>query len=227
MSINTLQASTRELTGRKTNALRAEGKVPAVVYVTDTEPQNIVVDRNTFIKMYKTAGESSIVELEVDGKISLHVLIQDYQQDALTDDVTHIDFRSIDMNKVIDAVVDLVLVGESAAVKALGGTLVHSRDSVTIHCLPSQLVRDFKVDLSKLVTFDDVFRISDLDVPEGVTVVDDANLTIAVVTPPRTEAEMAALEDAVEENIGAVEGAAEKTPEGEEVAKGEKTEKSA
>jgi len=112
-------------------------------------------------------------------------------------------------------------------VKALGGTLVHSRDSVTIHCLPSQLVRDFKVDLSKLVTFDDVFRISDLDVPEGVTVVDDANLTIAVVTPPRTEAEMAALEDAVEENIGAVEGAAEKTPEGEEVAKGEKTEKSA
>ncbi|PJA45679.1 50S ribosomal protein L25 [Candidatus Uhrbacteria bacterium CG_4_9_14_3_um_filter_50_9] len=227
MSINTLQASTRELTGRKTNALRAEGKVPAVVYGTDTEPQNIVVDRNTFIKMYKTAGESSIVELEVDGKISLHVLIQDYQQDALTDDVTHIDFRSIDMNKVIDAVVDLVLVGESAAVKALGGTLVHSRDSVTIHCLPSQLVRDFKVDLSKLVTFDDVFRISDLDVPEGVTVVDDANLTIAVVTPPRTEAEMAALEDAVEENIGAVEGAAEKTPEGEEVAKGEKTEKSA
>jgi large subunit ribosomal protein L25 len=216
MSINTLQASTRETTGRKTDVLRAEGKVPAIVYGIDTEPQKITVDRNTFVKMYKTAGESSIVELEVDGKESLHVLIQDYQQDALTNEVTHIDFRSIDMNKVIDAAVDLVFVGESPAVKALGGTLVQSRDFITIRCLPNKLVRDFKVDLSKIVTFDDVFRISDLDIPEGVIVEENPNLTIAVVTPPRTEAEMAALEEEISENVGDVEGAEEKKEEGEE-----------
>lgn len=214
--LHTLQADIRTEKGRKTNALRATSRIPAVVYGAGTDSKAISVDRNSFIKTYNEAGESSIVELKIDGTDALHVLIQDYQQDPLTDEVTHIDFRSVDMNKPIDAVVELNFIGESAAVKALGGTLIKSRDSVSINTLPNKLMRHIDVDLSALATFEDAIRISDLKVEEGVTITDDAGLTIAVVSKPRTAAEMAKLDEAVEEDVSTVEGATEEAKEGEE-----------
>ncbi len=204
MSVLTLEAQRRTVTGRKTHAMRAEGKVPAVVYGVGTEPQNIVVDRNRFVKTYKDAGESSVVELVVDEKTALHVLIQDYQLDPLRGEVIHIDFRSIDMNKLIEAVVELTFVGESAAVKALGGTFSASHSSVTIKCLPSKLVRNIVVDISKLKTFEDVIRVEDLEVPEGVVIMDDLQGTIAAVSAPRSEEEMASLDSAVNMDVSAV-----------------------
>ena len=215
MSENTLKAESRTLAGRKTNALRAEGLVPAVVYGAGTEPQNITLDRVAFVKMYKQAGESTIVELQIDEAAPLHVLIQDYQQDPVKDTVTHVDFQVVDMSKEIEATVDLVFVGESMAVKSLGGTLVQSRDVVTIKCLPNKLVRSFEVDLAKLETLEDVIHVSDLSVPEGVEILEDADLTIAGVQAPRSEEEMAALDEAVEGDVSAVEVEGEKK-EGEE-----------
>lgn len=204
MSENILEAKHRLEKGRKTDYLRAQGLVPGVVYGVDTEPQMITLDRNQLVKMYRAAGESSVIELKIDNGEALHVLIQDYQLDPLRNDFTHVDFRSIDMTKEIEAEVDLEFIGESAAVKGLGGTLVRSRDTIAVRCLPTKLVRSISVDISVLATFDDVVRISDLNLPEGVVATDDAELTIAVVSPPRSEAEMEALDAAVEENVGAV-----------------------
>lgn len=217
MSEHTLNALTRILSGRKTNRLRDEGKVPAVVYGVGTEPQKIVVDRNQFVKIYKEAGESSVIELAIDGKKSLQVLIQDYQTDPVRDEVIHADFRSIDMNKVIEAEVDLVFVGESVAVKALGGTFVPSRDHVTVRCLPSKLVRNITIDISLIKTFDDAIHVSDIPITEGFEILDDSELTLASVEAPRSEEEMAALEEKVELDVTAVEVAEKEKSEGEEV----------
>ncbi|MBI5794521.1 50S ribosomal protein L25 [Candidatus Uhrbacteria bacterium] len=211
----TLEAQARTQKGRKTNTLRAQGLVPAVVYGADTQPQSIVIDRNQFAKMYKAAGESSIVELVIDGRNALHVLIHDYQTEPLRDEVTHVDFQSVDMKKEIEAEIQLKFVGESPAVKALGGTLMASLDEVKVRCLPSKLVRDIEVDISKLVTFEDVIRLSDLTIPEGVTIVDDLHLSVASVTAPRSEEELKALDEAVVEDVTAV--AVEKKKEEEPV----------
>ncbi|NQV89855.1 50S ribosomal protein L25 [Candidatus Uhrbacteria bacterium] len=218
MSENILEAKTRTEKGRKTNVLRAEGAVPAVVYGIGTEPQMITLDRIQFVKTYKAAGESSIVELKVDGETALHVLIQDYQVDPLRDEVTHVDFRSIDMNKEIETEVDLVIEGVSPAVKGLGGTLVLTHSSISVRCLPSKLLRSLSVDISKLVTLDDVIRVSDLDIPEGVMVLDEGDLTIASVSAPRTDEEMEALDSAVDADVTAVETVGEKkeSEDGEE-----------
>lgn len=205
MSTFTLAADVRTLVGRKTSKLREEGKVPAVVYGSGTEPKMITVDRNQFVKTYKDAGESTIVELAVNGGSPLHVLIQDFQLDALRDEVTHIDFRSVDMTKEIEAEVELEFVGESMAVKALGGTFVPSKDSVLVKCLPSKLVRKLTIDISILKSFDDVIRISDITIPEGMTIEDDANTTLAAVQAPRSEEEMADLDKALELDVTAVE----------------------
>ncbi len=202
MSTITLNAEPRTIKGRKTNQLRAEGKVPAVVYGAGTESKPITIEQNQFLKTYKQAGESMIIELKVNDDKPLHVLVHDYQLDPVRDEVTHVDFRSIDMDKEIDAVVALEFIGESAAVKALGGTLLRPRDSVTVHCLPSKLMRTLSVDLSKLETFEDVVNVSDIDLPEGVSIVDDGNLTVAVVSKPRTAQELAELDEEIEGEAG-------------------------
>jgi len=205
MSVFTLGATLRSEIGRKTNALRAEGKVPAIVYGSGTEPIMLTLDRNQFVKTYKDAGESSIIELAVDGATALHVLIQDYQLDPLRGEVTHIDFRSVDMTKEIEAEVELIFVGESLAVKALGGTFVSMKDSVAVRCLPTKLVRNIEIDISVLKTFDDIIRVEDISVPEGMIIDEDSQETLAAVQAPRSEEEMAELDKVVEVDVNAVE----------------------
>ncbi|MEK7452382.1 MAG: 50S ribosomal protein L25 [Patescibacteria group bacterium] len=204
MSVFTLAAQHRYETGRKTKKLRTTGIVPCVVYGSGTEPQNISVDRNAFVKTYKEAGESSVVELSIDQKTALHVLIQDLQLDPLRDEVMHVDFRSIDMNKEIEAEVELEFVGESLAVKALGGTFVASKDSVAVKCLPSKLVRKITIDIGSLKTFEDSIRVEDIIVPEGMKIEEDLQTTLASVQAPRSEAEMEDLNKAVEMDVSAV-----------------------
>lgn len=215
-----LQAKTREIRGRKTYQLREEGLVPAVVYGAGMEPQMLTIDRNEFVRLYRELGESSIFELKIDEKESVSVLIQDYQLDPLHDFVIHVDFRAIDMSKSMEVDVELDFVGESAAVKALGGTLVRPRESVTVRCLPTNLPSSLEVDLTKIETFDDTFKVKDLVLPEGVEVANDPERTLAVVAPPRTEEEVAELDGAVEGDVSEVEGAEEeKKDEGAEETK--------
>jgi len=112
----TMNATLRELKGRATEALRAEGTVPAVVYGFGTEPTNVQVDRNAFLKVLAAAGSSTVVDLIV-GEKTFQVLIGEVQRNALNDFVTHIDFRAVDPNRKIEAKIPLALVGLAQAVK--------------------------------------------------------------------------------------------------------------
>lgn len=205
METLTLQAKTRTIMGRKTYQLRNEGIIPAVVYGVGTEPLNIEVDLKAFTKALKTAGESTLVELTVDGAKALHVLIQDAQTDPLRDEFTHADFRAVDMNKKIEAEVKLAFIGESPAVKGLGGTLVRPIDEIRVRALPKDLVSHIDVDISSLATFEDQILVKDLPVPSGVEILEDENAAVALVAAPRSEEELAELSKAVEIDVNAVE----------------------
>lgn len=214
-----LTATLRELTGRKTDALRQAGSVPAVVYGFGTEPKNVTIDRNAFVKVFNEAGSSTVLDLVADGK-SFQVLIGEVQRNPLNDFVTHVDFRAVDPNRKIEAEIDLEFVGESMAVKSLGGTLIQSLESLDVKSLPGALVSHIDVDVSVLATFDDVIRVSDLVIPEGIEVMEDPETAVASVQPPRSEEEMAALDAAVDADISKVEVTTEKkeeeVPAGEE-----------
>lgn len=211
-----LAAQKREITGRSTDALRAAGAVPAVMYGFGTEPVNVVVDRNAFVKVYDQAGESTVVELTLDGKTH-PVLIADVQRNPLTDFFTHVDFRRVDPTRKIEANIRIVLVGESAAVKVLGGTLIQSLEELEVFALPDKLVAEIEVDIAKLATFDDVLHVSDIVVPEGIEVKDDSETAVASVQAPRSEEELAALNEAVDFDVSKVEVLTEKKDEeGEE-----------
>lgn len=204
MSIS-ITAEKREALGRDNWQNRAAGQVPAVVYGPKTEPKNITVNTKTLIKVFKEVGESSLVDLIINGEQPLKVLVQDLQFDPLSGEVIHVDFRAVDLTKEITAEIKLEFIGEAPAVKELGGTLIHALDEIEVKGLPQALVASLTIDISKLKTFNDVIRISDLALPEGITAIDDLEEAIATVAPPRSEEEMAELSKAVEIDVGAVE----------------------
>lgn len=214
-----LNARKRTTAGRKNFAARAHGQIPAVVYGSDIEPQSLTVESVDFLRTLKSAGESTIVELALeDHKESFKVLIQDIQRDPVRSDVIHVDFRQVNMNKPLEANIQLNFIGDSAAVHALGGTLVKSMEEIEVRCLPAKLVHAIDVDISVLKTFADAIHVRDLVVPEGMEVLTDADFTLATVEAPRSEAEMAALDAAVEVDVTQVE--VEKKGKDEELAEG-------
>lgn len=222
-----IEAKTREIRGRKTSILRADGLVPAVMYGFETEPKNIVLDRNAFVKVYAQSGESTVVDLEIDGK-SHPVLIAEIQRDPLTDFITHADFRRVDPKRKLEAKIPLKLVGMAPAVKELGGTLLQTLEEVEVMSLPDALVHEIEVDVTKLATFDDVIRVKDVIVPAGIEIKSDLEQAVASVQPPRSEEEMAALNAAVDADVSKVEVLTEKkeepAAEGAEAAAPEKKE---
>lgn len=205
----TLSALKREVTGRSTDALRAAGSVPAVMYGFGTEPTNITIDRNAFVKVYAQAGESTVVELTIDG-VMHPVLIAEVQRHPLTDFFSHVDFRRVDPTRKIEANIRIVLVGESAAIKVGGGTLIQSLEELEVFALPDKLVSELEVDISALKTFDDVLHVSDIAIPEGIEVKVAGDTAIASVQAPRSEEELAALNEAVDFDVTKVEVLTEK-----------------
>lgn len=189
-----LQAVTRTIKGEKS---REEGKLPAVAYGAGTETISLDLNYADFLKLYKQAGDSSLIDLEIDGKNVGKVLVHEVQYNPVKDTPTHVDFRRIDMNKVMQAPVALQFVGEAPAVKEMGGTLVHNLSQVTVECLPKDLVSSLEVTLSALKTFDDLIKVKDIVLPAGVTIVTPAaDALVAKVLPALTEEEIKAMEEA-------------------------------
>lgn len=209
MSHTSLHADVRDLRGRKTDALRAEGNVPAVMYGFGTEPVIVTVDRNAFVRTLTQAGESTVVDLDING-VTHPVLIAEVQRNPLNDFVTHADFRRVDLSKKIEAKIPLKLKGVAPAVKDLGGTLIQSLEEIEVLCLPNALVHDIAVDIASLKTFDDVIRVANVTIPQGIEVKTDVESAVASVQPPRSEAEMAALDAAVDTDVSKVEISTEK-----------------
>ncbi len=224
-----ITATKRTVTGKQVNKLRSTGQLPAVLYGHNTETQQLQVNEKDFAKTLKQAGESSVVNLIVDGKTT-PVLIHDVQNHYLNDQPIHVDFFAINMSEKIKVKVPLHFTGESLAVKSLGGTLVRNLLEVEVECLPTDLPREIEVDISSLNTFEDAIRVSDFKISDKVTILAPAEDVAVTVAPPRTEEEMNELAQVpIAEDVTKVEGVVkpEAPSEGEAGAdvKAEKAEK--
>lgn len=199
-----LSAKTR--VGGNAEQERSVGEIPGVVYGGDRASTTVVSVRGTdFIRLYNQAGESTLIDFSIDGGAPVKVLVQSVQLDPVKNVPVHIDFRQINMNKPMEVAVELNFIGEAPAVKELAGTLTKNLDSVTVSCLPKDLVSELTVDLSLLKTFDDAIRVKDLVAPTGITIESDPEQTIAKVTPPLSEEELKAMEEPVVVDLSAIE----------------------
>ena len=181
-------AEKRDILGKKTNSLRKRGFLPAVIYGKGKPSESIAVKEIDFLKLWKAAGESSIVELELDGK-KRNVLIQDVAIDPLKDTPIHADFYAVDMTKTVKVEVPLEFIGESDAVKS-GGILIKVLYAVEVESLPADLPRSLLVDLSILKNIEDSFAVKDLKVSKSVKILKNSDETIALVEAPRVEEEL-------------------------------------
>jgi len=186
-------AEPREVLGKKTNALRRQGLVPAVVYGHGRKSQAIQLDARTFGELLRTTTRNSLVDLKIGGGRALPVLLQGIHEHPVKRHPIHVDFFVVKMSEELSVDVPINHVGESHAAEKMGGTLLHLREHVSVRALPGDLPHAIDLDISSLDSFDAVLHVSDLVVPPGVTVVTDADEPLARVQPPRAQEEFAAI----------------------------------
>jgi len=173
--------------------LRLAAKVPGIVYGAGT-PSMIELDHNAlFFALKKEAFHSSILEMELGGKVE-KVLLRDYQMHAWKPIVQHVDFQRVDETTKLRKKVPLHFTGEdtSPAVKTDKCLVSHVRTDLEIECLASELPEFVTIDLSGL-TKNQSLHASDLKLPEGIRAVKRGTLNpvIVAVTTPKIEEEVA------------------------------------
>ena len=182
-----LIAKKRELEGSaNSRRMRAAGQLPGVVYGADKDPVSVVVDLHDFEQiLHHHTSESLLIAVEVEGEGDMSVLVKDVQHHPVTSDLLHVDLMRVEANKEISVEVEIELVGESAGVKA-GGVLDQVMHSITVECLPADLVEKFEVDVSAL-EIGNSLHVSDLTLGAKYKVLLDDEAIVASVSGPQSE----------------------------------------
>jgi large subunit ribosomal protein L25 len=167
-------------------ALRKAGFLPAVFYGKKDVSTPISVSNIDFLKVWKNAGESTVVTLKrAEGDID--ALIHDVDIDPVSDIPRHADFYVFDKDLKLTIDVALEYVGVSPAVKDLGALLVKVLHEIKVEALPKDLPHLIEADISKLDVFGSQILAKDLKLPSGVTLVENPEEVIALVTEPKPE----------------------------------------
>ena len=207
-----LNASPRQLLGKRARRLYREGKLPAVVYGHNASPTPLTLDRLEFQRVFVKSGRTHLVDLLVDGKTE-KVLVREIQTHPRRLGPIHVDFYQVDLQEKIRVEVPVHLTGESAAVKRGDADILHAIHELEVECLPTDIPEGFEVDLTPLAEVDDEFRVSELKVPGGVTILaepDELVVNIVHKREMKVEEELPLAEAAVPaEGEAAAEGAAE------------------
>ncbi len=188
MTTNTITVNITARAGG-VDTTREEGNVPAVFYGPQEDTMSISVNAKDFEKIWKDAGESTIVILKGLGE-DKEALIKTVQWHPITDEAIHIDFYIIERGKKLTVSVPLEFVGE-APVEKLGGVVTKVMHELEIEVRPSELPQNIVVDLTKLVDLQSTITVADLDLPESATTTLESNDAIASVS------------EAVEEDLSA------------------------
>lgn len=188
---------------QKAEVLRKEGLIPAVVYGPHIDSFSVAVPATVFEKFYEEHGESTLIELQVEGEKAMTVFVKDLQIDPVKRTVSHVDFKHVTEGEEIEVEIGLEFEGVAPAVKELGGTLITAMDTLTVRCLPKDLVETISVDLTALKTFEESIHVRDLKVAEGLNIQDNPDALIAKVTAPLTQEQLEKMEE--ESTAGSVE----------------------
>ena len=188
----TLKAEIRDKTD-KLDRIRKAGRVPAVFYGKKEASTAISIPQIDFLKVWKAAGESSVITLETPKGIK-ESLIQDVDLDPLTGIPRHADFYVFEKGHKVEVELSLEFTGISPAVKDLGGMFVKVLYKLKVEAMPKDLPHGINVDISSLVSFGDQILARDIVLPAGVKLRENPEEVVALVSAPREEKEDEAAE---------------------------------
>jgi large subunit ribosomal protein L25 len=197
--------------------LRAEGLIPGVLYASGKDTTAFVVRERELRKALSGEhGRHAILDVVLEGQEKTHhAVLKDFQVDAVKSHLLHVDFHEIRLDQTIQAQVAVELVGMPAGV-VQGGMLSQVTREVNVEALPMEVPDRLPIDVSHLEIGDGI-RLAELQIPEGVKLLDDLDTMVATVSHARVEEPEAAVEEVPEgEGEAPAEGeAAAEAPEAE------------
>ncbi len=195
----TLKADIRD-TKTNTQELRKAGHIPAVFYGRKEASTPITLRQVDFHKVWKEAGESSVVTLDTPNGPK-ESLIHEVELDPVTGTPTHADFYVFEKGKKVEVSLPIEFIGTSSAVKDLGGSLMKIMHELKIEAEPKNLPHNIEVDISSLAAFGDQILAQDLKLPAGIELKENPEEVVATVAAPREEKE----EEAAPIDLSAIE----------------------
>lgn len=228
----TITAKPRTVFGKQNSKLRKAGLLPAVLYGSASAKASadkrgpvsipLQVSAKEFEKVYRKAGENTLINLIVGNGGRKKVLIHDVARHFMKEEPVHVDFYEVDLTRKIHAKIPLHFAGVSGAVKELGGVLVKNLAEVEVEALPTDLPQFIEIDISGLKNFEAMVRVGEIKVAPAVRMLTKSEEVVVSVQAPRTEEELAELEKpTAEAEKAAVEAVAAEAPEKKEGAEGE------
>jgi large subunit ribosomal protein L25 len=174
-----LKLSKREATEKAVD-VRSAGLIPAVFYGPKQEAVSVKMNYQEFEKIFREAGESSIVTLDLDGT-EHESLIQDVHFDPVRGTINHADFYIVEKGKKVQVHVPLSFEGVSPAEKTLGGAIMKVMHEIEIEAMPKDLPQEIVVDISTLVDFESQIHAKDIKLPAGVELVSEPEEVVVIV----------------------------------------------
>lgn len=167
----------------KVNKLRANDTIPAVLYSKGEETQHVSVSKAEFIKVYRIAGTTSLLTLELDGE-KIPAIIKEVQRHPVKDEYLHIDLQKLNMNEKIKLTIPVVLLNRDS-IRIQPSVLVQQLDEVEVECLPTHIPSTADVDVQDL-DFETTIFVKDLDVAkmDDITVLNDLEEVVCSLTEP-------------------------------------------
>lgn len=196
-----IQVESRTGLGKnRVDKIRQNDLVPGVLYGKGEETKHIQVNRREFEKVYRVAGMSTLIDLELEGETA-PVLIKEVQTHPFKNEYLHIDFQQLNMDETVKLTIPITLMGREN-IKLEPSILVQQLDEIEIECLPGDIPQTIEVDVSNIDFTTPVF-VSDLEIfgDENITILREAEDVIASLIEPTMEEELEEIEALEEEGI--------------------------
>jgi large subunit ribosomal protein L25 len=199
---------------RAARRMRRGGRVPGVIYGGGAESVSFDVDEREL--RHALAASGAVIDVSIDGAKATPVVLKDAQRHPVRGDTMHVDLLRVRLDKPIQAVVPLELLGtDDAPGVRLGGILEQIIREVTIEALPNSIPESLEHDVSTLEIGDSV-TLAAVAAPEGVAIVDDPEDTIVILSAPRLQTEETEEIESETERVGEEPAAAADGDESEE-----------
>lgn len=195
-----LQATSREILGKKVRHLRRQGITPVHLFGHNVKSVALQCETAQLQRVLTQAGKTRIINLRLDKvKKPRNVLVREVQIAPCTDELLHVDFYQVSAAEKIRVQVPIVLVGEAPALRFKENMLVWELDSLTIECLPDEIPASIELDLGSLTEAEQAIRVKDIILGEAVKVSDSPERVVARITfKPVEKVEAVAAEEAAE-----------------------------
>jgi large subunit ribosomal protein L25 len=184
-----LKVEKRDTNKESNDSLRKEGFIPAVFYGRKEKSTSIKLKSGDFLKVYKEAGESTVINLK-DGSEEYDALVHEVDIDPVKGNIRHVDFYIVEKGKKVTVNVPLEFIGESQGEKS-GGVLVKVMHDVEIEAMPRNLPNKLEISIESLVEVGSQIHAKDIKLPEGVELKIDPEETIALIQQQKEETEEA------------------------------------